>query len=219
MKKILGGDVGGKSTGNIAGNAPWRDVAMTTPLLSRIAATVKDARTRGPERLGITERELAVFEALGGAEDHLRALIGRAVRAGTAPGDAESLVLASALEAIAAGEARDAVTLGASTWRRCRRELRRARQFARHHLVADVPETGVPAEGGPESLGVLLVASALRSGVIGPRDAALIVSTRLEGRALVDLAAEWAVPVRTLASARRRAEARLAKSLADEEDA
>lgn len=218
MKKILCGVARGQGAGKVAGYAVWRDGAMTTPLLARIAATVEDARSRGPDRLGLSAAQLGTLEEIAAARAELACLIGRLVCAGLVPSEAESVVVASALEALAAGEASGAGTLPARTWRRCRAVLRREHRFAARHLVMPVPDALVPAASTPDGFPAVLFARAVASMVISRREAELIALTRFAGCSLTELASAWGTPLAALASIRRRAEARLRVVLEQEEE-
>jgi len=100
-----------------------------------------------------------------------------------------------------------------ATWTRSRSTLRRREvRSSRVALRADVSECreqGVDADAWNDAT----LASAIADGVVSQADAVLIALTRLGGLKIAELAAERGVPVATLTSRRRRAEAKIRRRL------
>lgn len=216
MKKIAGGAARGQRTRKVAGHPVWRDGAMTTALLSRITATVRLARQRGPGHAGLDGDHLDALEAIARAAPSLAGLVGRLVRAGMASGEAEALVVEGAFEAVVVGEATSPETLTAGAWRRARAALRHERRFAAHHvhavLTADAAPEAAPREPSCGSEPILVWAR--RAGVLSLEETELLATTRIAGRSLASVAAARGIPLKALTATRRRAEARLRAALA-----
>ena len=208
--------VAGNAAGNGAGHWLWRDVAMTTPLLNRIAATVETARTRGPARVGLSPPQLAALEAIAGARGPLAICVSRAAKGGLPVADAEALVVASALEAVLTGEATGTAALASATWRLCRAALRREQRFAARHLRPTLTEEASLAKEPVDTTGAALLSWAVGAGILSACDAELVALTRSGESSVRELAADRGVSAWTLVSARRRAEARLRAALDDE---
>lgn len=213
MKKFSCGVVAGNATGNGAGQWLWRDAAMTTPLLNGIAATIETARTRGPARVGLNPPQLAALEAIAGARGPLAICVCRAAKGGLPVADAEALVVASAFEAVLAGEATGTAALVSATWRLCRAALRREQRFAARHLRPTLGEEASLAEEPADTTGTVLLSWAVGAGIVRACDAELVALTRSGECSVRELAVDRGVSAWTLVSARRRAEARLRAAL------
>lgn len=155
--------------------------------------------------------ELATLAVLVALEPVLARLTRRLVHKGMPGDEAASVVVDAALSVLAGRpggtEALDA--LSARIWNRCRRELRRQRR-AQREQASDVPERAVEDTVGPGTPPeTAVLAHALAHGVLRPHEVRLIVATRMAGRSLRRVAADWQMDDDVLGARRRRAEARL----------
>lgn len=177
-----------------------------------------------PARLGlllaelaplVPKDDLATLTALVALRPLLRRAAGRLARSGMARDEARSVTLAAALEVLSAtegpGGADTRRRVATAVWDLARNALRRDLRYRRLH-EGELEPCIEPVCGDEPDVGTVL-AWAVGHGVVQPHHARLVAETRMAGRPLVEVAAEWGVPAAALTSTRRRAEARLRRAL------
>lgn len=158
--------------------------------------------------------EDAALEVLGLLEPELAVLAGRLVRLGIEPDVAQGEALSVAWEVVAGHRLGPLLPTTAClttvVWTELRRELR-VRRDRRIELVPLTDDVDVPApDPEPPELGVGLLDAAVAAGVINQNQAVVVAQTRIDGRNLVEVAADLGRPYHAVRKDRQRAERALA---------